>query len=198
MKLRNLLATAALLFTATAAFAGHSIDTDKYDISDFTWSKPQGTQQITVNLVKNNDDDDQKSWSYAVYDTAYYNTFSEDKNLFGNIGTEAYAGKIWLLKEGNNEIALPEGVKELGIVSSHKATFSGDNPSEKFLFYRTKATISSNYVSFGKLDDKGSGNDHAADVTFGSPLPTPVVTLLIALGFGVAFVMYRNRKQAKA
>ncbi len=32
---------------------------------------------------------------------------------------------------------------------------------------------------------------------FGSPLPAPVVTLLIALGFGAALVMYRNRK-AKA
>ena len=32
----------------------------------------------------------------------------------------------------------------------------------------------------------------------GAPLPAPVVTLLIALGFGAALVMYRNRKQAKA
>ena len=34
--------------------------------------------------------------------------------------------------------------------------------------------------------------------TMGAPLPAPVVTLLIALGFGAALVMYRNRKQAKA
>ena len=34
--------------------------------------------------------------------------------------------------------------------------------------------------------------------TIGQPLPTPVVTLLIALGFGAALVMYRNRKQLKA
>lgn len=198
MKLRNFLATAALLFTATAAFAGHSIDTDKYDIADFTWSKPREAQKVNVNLVKNNDDDDQKTWSYAVYDTAYIDTFASDSNLFGNIGSAAYAGKIWLLTEGDNLITLPAGVKELGIVSSHKATFSSDNPSEKFLFYRTKATISKDYVSFGKLDDNGHGNDHAADVTFGSPLPTPVVTLLIALGFGAAFMMYRNRKQVRA
>ena len=37
-----------------------------------------------------------------------------------------------------------------------------------------------------------------AQFTFGSPLPTPVITLLIALGFGAAFAMYRNRKQVKA
>ncbi len=40
-------------------------------------------------------------------------------------------------------------------------------------------------------------NVKLAEQTFGSPLPAPVVTLLIALGFGVALVMYRNRK-AKA
>ena len=34
--------------------------------------------------------------------------------------------------------------------------------------------------------------------TVGGPLPAPVVTLLIALAFGGAFVLYRNRKQAKA
>lgn len=36
------------------------------------------------------------------------------------------------------------------------------------------------------------------DTPVGSPLPAPVVTLLIALGFGAALVMYRNRKQVKA
>jgi hypothetical protein len=35
-------------------------------------------------------------------------------------------------------------------------------------------------------------------VTQGQPLPAPVTTLLIALAFGGAFVMYRNRKQVKA
>ena len=34
-------------------------------------------------------------------------------------------------------------------------------------------------------------------VPFGTPLPTPVTTLLIALGFGAALMIYRNRK-AKA
>lgn len=191
MKLRNLLATAALLFTATAAFAGHSIDTNTYDINDFLWIKPSTAQSVHVTLTK----DGQDGFKYAVYDAAYYNTFKNDKKLFKNIDTEGYEGKIWLLQEGDNVITLPAGVTELGVVSSHQQTFSGDNPSTQFLFYRTKATISNNMVSFGKLDDGGDGN-HAADITFGSPLPTPIVTLLIALGFGAAFMMYRNRKQA--
>jgi hypothetical protein len=42
--------------------------------------------------------------------------------------------------------------------------------------------------------DGGSGNGGNQ----GAPLPAPVTTLLIALGFGAALVMYRNRKQAKA
>ena len=43
------------------------------------------------------------------------------------------------------------------------------------------------------LDDPT--NKVHAEVTFGSPLPTPVITLLIALAFGAAFVLYRSRKQ---
>ena len=37
-----------------------------------------------------------------------------------------------------------------------------------------------------------------ASETVGSPLPAPVVTLLIALACGAGFVLYRNRKQVKA
>lgn len=40
--------------------------------------------------------------------------------------------------------------------------------------------------------------DKTAKFVFGTPLPTPVITLLIALGFGAAFVMYRKHKQVKA
>ena len=39
---------------------------------------------------------------------------------------------------------------------------------------------------------------NGGDETMGAPLPAPVVTLLIALGFGAALVMYRNRKQENA
>lgn len=48
------------------------------------------------------------------------------------------------------------------------------------------ATLNTTYTEIPK-DNPGAA---------GSPLPTPIVTLLIALGFGAAFVMYR-RKQAK-
>ena len=61
--------------------------------------------------------------------------------------------------------------------------FFGDN---QFKNGQIKAQI----MSGAAFVDKGG--------PMGAPLPAPVVTLLIALGFGAAFVMYRNRKQAKA
>ena len=42
------------------------------------------------------------------------------------------------------------------------------------------------------------GSESEGGGVVGSPLPAPVVTLLIALFFGAALVMYRNRKQVKA
>ena len=56
-----------------------------------------------------------------------------------------------------------------------------------------------NQVCFGILAAgvESSGGNEGGE-TFGQPLPAPVVTLLIALGFGAALVFYRNRKQAKA
>lgn len=48
-------------------------------------------------------------------------------------------------------------------------------------------------VFFGIYGSESEGGE-----VFGQPLPAPVVTLLLALAFGGALVMYRNRKQAKA
>lgn len=197
MKLRNLLLTAALLLVASTTYAkkDKSIDEEVYNIQDFSWTvntSGNGTKTIHVNLVK----DGQEDYNYAVYDVAKYDSLKNASDLFTN--TTDYVGQVWVLKSGDNTITLPAGVNTLGVVASNPhQTFSSDNATEKFMFYREIATISNNTVSYGKLDDKGGGN-HAADVTFGQPLPAPVATLLIALGFGAAFVMYRNRKQAKA
>jgi len=62
-----------------------------------------------------------------------------------------------------------------------------------------------NVIYFGKSNWVGKYQNGAMFLMggekldqFGAPLPAPVVTLLIALGFGAALVMYRNRKQMKA
>jgi hypothetical protein len=44
----------------------------------------------------------------------------------------------------------------------------------------------------------GSASEGGGKEVIGQPLPAPIVTLLIALGFGAALMIYRNRKQAKA
>ena len=192
MKLHNLLLTAALFLSAGVAFAGHTIDTDKYNISNFTWTNNTGDQTIRVELKQYGN---QEGFKYYVYDADAY-----DNNQIKNGAWGKYAsnnkGKVWELKTGVNEIELPEGVTRVGVFALTQKVYSGDNASSQFLFYRdTDSKYLDRKVSFGKLDDNGPGNDRSADVIFGAPLPTPVVTLLIALAIGAGFVMYRSRKQ---
>ena len=190
MKLRNLLLTAALFLSTSVAFAGKAIDADLYDIGDFTFTAPGNTVSIT--LEKGN----QSGFEYAVYDVASYDKISGTKKWKDVLAT--YSGKsLWLIKEGTNTITLPNANTELGVLCITKDVYSSNNPDDKWLFYRVKGTdYSVNSVSFGKpTDDNGHGNNDSAKVTFGAPLPTPVVTLLIALALGAGFVMYRNRKQ---
>ena len=197
MKLRNLLLTSALLLSATALFAGHPIDTTKYNIDDYSWTNDTGSQKISVTLTKHNQED----YNYIAYDTSKYSSgWSAAEALETGSGTS-----VWALQEGVNNIILPETVTTLGVFNTQHTVYSSDNPEEKWMFYRTivNGVVPTDSVSFGKLDDKGGGNSHSADVsfskgTFGAPLPAPVVTLLIALACGAGFVMYRNRKQVKA
>lgn len=195
MKLRNLLITAALFLSAGVAFAGHSIDTDTYDINDFTFTA--NGNHIDVFLNKGN----QTGFDYALYDVSAYDDIS-GTNKWQDV-LDNYSGtSLWTIQSGNNSIDLPESGTELGVLCITHKVYSSDNPESKWLFFRVKGTsFSANSVSFGKLDDNGSGNNKTATVSFdtvGSPLPAPVATLLIALAFGAGFVMYRNRKQAKA
>ena len=86
------------------------------------------------------------------------------------------------------------GVKVVDAVSTM-------NPTEPDLFYiidsKQNETLNKNYyLAFGNSAHADNRTD--PEIAFGQPLPAPLATLLIALGFGALFVMYRNRKQAKA
>ena len=220
MKLHNLLLTAALFLSAGAVFATKPSDKQDLEattpsttsvstvkISDFTWTASEYVETVNVNLKK----DGQGGYIYAVYDASLYDTLKADP-LFSNLNPKKnreaaeakYAGKLWFLDEGDNEITL-NGVRTLGVISNSPHTaFSSNNPETGFLFYQQGTLVNNtvyfagNKVSYGKDPNKNGGGTHAADITFGAPLPAPIATLLIALGFGAAFVMYRNRKQAKA
>ena len=215
MKLHNLLLTAALLLTAGTVFAKKPVeekDLEQTKIStvstkDFTWTASEKVKTVTVNLKY----DGQNGFVYAVFDASIAEDLEKDSltKTLNKKNIEAvekkYAGKIWFLKAGDNEITL-NGVRKLGVLSnSPHTTFSVDNPDDDFLFYQqgvlvseNKVSFAGNKVSYGKNPEQYGKGNHAADITFGAPLPTPVVTLLIALAFGAGFVMYRNRKQAKA
>ncbi len=208
MKLHNLLLTAALFLTAGAAFASSE------DYADYYWNNKDNWNKIDVTLTKFQQ---QTEFQYSVYDVDAYKdimkTAENDGVKFANdnkkmeyaLSKLEEANKIWVLKDpGENNsmvtvINLPEGteVNNFGVIG-HQKVLSVPNVSNNFYFYTTTDSPS-NTVFYGKLDsDEGHGNNKAAKITFGQPLPAPVVTLLIALGFGVALVMYRNRKQAKA
>ena len=204
MKLRNLLLTAALFLTAGIAFA------DSFEnYADYSWNNKENWNKIDVTLTKFQN---QEGFDYAVYDVDAYNEIVAGKTFNNENQKAKYAleelkkiNKVWDLRDpGKNNslvtvINLPKdtSVANFGVIAKEKI-YSVPNISNNFYFYQLSSTPA-NTVYFGKLvSDSGEGNDKSAEVTFGQPLPAPVVTLLIALAFGGAFVMYRNRKHAKA
>ena len=106
--------------------------------------------------------------------------FSEDVERIGLIG-------------GNNQNHLVFSVSNL--TSNNGNFFSEIDPDGNALFFGKGQWSASEKFNNGAVF-LFSESDNGGPV--GQPLPTPVVTLLIALGFGAAFMMYRNRKQAKA
>ena len=126
--------------------------------------------------------------------------------------SENFPYKVYLEREGAGAHTTSSfWSQELTPGIEQTFNLSADNHLDSKVILRVDDKISSylyhyNYTDVGVgvfsqsgnsiLFDDGKGN--TAKVTFGSPLPTPVITLLIALGLGAAFVMYRNRKQVKA
>ena len=198
MKLRNLLLTAALFVSSAVAFAGSK------DYEDYSWNNSEKLSTVNVTLQKFGT---QGGFSYAVYDIDALNRITAEVNADTSIKknqkekeiNKRMESYIWELKDpGENDtsvttIALKNGtyVANFGVIG--KGVYSVPNVSNQFHFYTTEETPA-NVVYFGKSSDSGHGNDKSARISFGAPLPAPVVTLLIALGFGAALVMYRNRK----
>ena len=86
---------------------------------------------------------------------------------------------------------------DIGVLT--ESIYSTYNQEDPKYFYRV--SDQQYFLSFGKATTTSDGTiikNEDPQIAFGQPLPAPVTTLLIALGFGAAFVMYRNRKQVKA
>ncbi len=230
MKLHNLLLTAALLLTATSAFAGNPHEVSEYtnqiatDTSTtslpttFTWPNTPNTV-VTVFTANNGWDD----YSLCGYD--------KDGNLVKTIPLS--------VTENQTSLSAADAMKGLDIdneIKENIAHFTGTHTAYQFtvnfgtdvasigllggnnknhLVYSITNEKTGNGLFFSAIDGNGDavylGNEQWASSlnfnngavflvaeTVGSPLPAPVTTLLIALAFGAAFVMYRNRKQARA
>ena len=101
-------------------------------------------------------------------------------------------------------VPIPEDVEEIGLVGGNGNGNTTDSIYNKSAINGSDFYVVDNVVYFGKaqwIDHYNNGAVFVVGVKgtpVGSPLPTPVVTLLIALGLGAALVMYRNRKQVKA
>lgn len=110
-----------------------------------------------------------------------------------------------LLDENDNPIPLEKPivnypVTQLGVQVGE--ALSTVNPATPNLFYIVDGYQNGKeglegknyYLAFGDSANAIMRTD--PEIAFGQPLPAPFATLLIALCFGAAFVIYRNRKQA--
>ena len=166
-------------------------------------NNPEDTELHTFNLSDESRVKQFDSYTYRVWDDAgHYEDVPVYRNgyLLGEFkdGDEI---QIWM-SDGTTEVSSFTPVQ-----GEYTSRFNrGDradslNPSMPIAQLHFYARSDRNQVCFGILaagvESSGGGTDEGGE-TVGQPLPTPIVTLLIALAFGAAFVAYRNRKQVKA
>lgn len=175
--MRNfLIASALFLLSATSAFA--AIVTEE---NGFYWQQPAEDNTLVVNLSKPGG----ANWHYGLY--------SVDPGSTWEIELQTGDNTVDLTGQNITRIGVWAYQSNGGGSSEKKEAFSyGENANHAQFRLATSGIV----ISFTKNGtDKGvldfSGNEEPV----GSPLPTPVVTLLIALALGAGFVMYRNRKQ---
>ena len=224
MKLHSLLLTAALFLAAGVTFAKPKVDASS--AADFlTMEVAEDTATLNIRLFRMNNGwnyyvngytqgaGDENTLAYTSLlskDDQYLVTADKDRIHAIIAGMEDLPADV---RAGLNQhtvsiyefsVPVPDEVVEIGL--------SGGNGNGAFVesvWQRTATngndfwTIGEdNIIYMGKGNWIGQYNNGAMFLVggepFGTPLPAPVVTLLIALGFGAALVMYRNRKQAKA
>ena len=169
--MKKVLLTILFSMIAISSFAAQVFETDDWDTSGWTQQvNPAKKYQILLNVLHGDSD------KYFVYNVANNE-------------------KIADLKEGVNVFDFKQPVTEFGIAATTPhLIYSGINDNSKFVFYHAYGI--SDAVSYGKLSDMGSGN-HQADFTvstMGSPLPTPITTLLICCGFASLAFVYKKRE----
>ena len=211
--MRNFLLTAVLFLTASIASAA-VVYRDMYENEDYLGEEVFYTthdlyiyhNSAGMPFVDPNDTPFRKleNISFTSSENSPYK-FSLYRDLLGGHGYENTSWSLDLVSGETKDAYLPYSpyYMEGDIVLLAQNTTTGEWWSSGWLMgegtdYYDSSLGLGYFTHEGNsiLFDDGKGN--TAKVTFGSPLPTPIITLLIALGFGAAFVMYRNRKQVKA
>jgi len=212
MKIRNLLLTAALFLTAgiVSAKTFNLNDINQETRTDYDWSitnYQEGKYSLSATVIRYDDSD---AWTYTAY------TASKEWSLAVDIIEEndevvnvVSAGTAKLVNynlsydadgnitQGVYYFALPyeqydkQGVPADTTIAVKVGDTADSLENDNGLFYKVTPT-EKKYLAYNMNADTGKPE---AEIAFGQPLPTPVITLLIALGLGAAFVMYRNRKQ---
>ena len=139
---------------------------------------------------------DKDTYSYqSAFKQKTIQVYVKEKAKGFHFGVYSVDGTKWdsgKLKEGWNTVTVPADVTKIGAWgyngSPSNTVYSATKTTTNFDFHLTE--VGTKTFVFSNKPGKTKGT-----VVIGSPLPTPVVTLLIALGLGAAFVMYRSRKQ---
>ena len=164
--MRNLILIAVLFVISNVASAAIVHE----GTQGFSYTSKNSLQKIDVHVKK----EGAKGFNYGVY-SIDGTSFTSDP-----------------LKEGWNTVYVPADVTKLGAWGyqgkSGQTVYSGTNVQQASFDF-SKTEIGTNQFVFA------NGSEVKAVVTIGRPLPTPVVTLLIALAFGASLVLYRSRKQ---
>ena len=213
MKLHNLLLTAALFVTATIASAATTFD-------NYSYTPENGKVKMTVFVISN-------GWDFALYGydqnnngTKLLDINTKDKDnaltidqinaknlpseykqqIIDSINTDSGYYHAYDL-----EVPVNDDIVKIGLMGSNNANqekmivYSIANKESHNGFYFSSLSKDNNVIAYGGgALEEGAVFLMGDSAPVGSPLPAPVVTLLIALGFGAALVMYRNRKQIKA
>ena len=223
MKLRNLLLTATLFLAASFAFAGHTQTAHE----SLSWDNPGAGSTLNVTLFPMNNgwtyyvagydaDNNLISGTRTKLDaedsTVLVNKYTSSEDVNAYVLPDAFSAseqaEIKQYTHGIYEFAVSfsaENIDHYGIIATHPHEISTvfNVPKNQGADYFSLIHNDAGIVYYGKGQlAYNNGGIFLVDVnqpeTVGNPLPAPAVTLLIALAFGAAFVMYRNRKQVKA
>ena len=222
MKFRNLLIVAALFLSAGVAFAKPKNDTT--NVSDFlAMERDENTNTLNIRMFRMNNGWKYYVNGYTQGQNGNVLSYTSTLSSSNGVRVDGNGTSISAVVAGMNlpdDVAAglnqyAHSVYDFSIPITDEIvaiSLSGGQGKGAFVesIWQRSATNGNDFWSIGDdgLIYMGKGNwigqynngamflvGAGASETFGSPLPTPVVTLLIALGLGAGFVMYRGRKQ---